>query len=111
MDDNIKQMLLKRSESCCELCGSNEAISFMKVEPKNEFLVLCKTCTEQIEDESKIDINHWHCLNETIWSQTPAVQVMAYRVLNKIAKENCWTQELLDMIYLDDDLYSWAKKK
>ena len=39
----------------------------------------------------------------------PAVQVMAWRLLNFLKHEG-WAQDLLDMLYLDDDTLAWAKK-
>ncbi len=43
-----------------------------------------------------------------MWSTIPAVQVMAYRILKQITKEG-WPQDLLDMLYLEDDILAWAK--
>jgi protein PhnA len=54
------------------------------------------------------NVNHWHCLNETMWSQEPAVQVMAYRILKSIASEG-WPQDMLDMLYLEPEVQEWAE--
>jgi len=43
-----------------------------------------------------------------MWSQLPAVQVMAWRMLARLRSEG-WPQDLLDMLYLDDDVLTWAK--
>jgi protein PhnA len=43
-----------------------------------------------------------------MWSEIPAVQVTAYRVLKQIADEG-WPQDLLDMLYLDDETKEWAE--
>ena len=43
-----------------------------------------------------------------MWSQVPGVQVMAWRMLNRL-KSEAWTQDLLDMLYLDDEILAWAK--
>ena len=43
-----------------------------------------------------------------MWSQVPAVQVMAWRMLTRLSAEG-WPQELLDMMYLDDQTLAWAK--
>ncbi|MCW8922371.1 MAG: alkylphosphonate utilization protein, partial [Gammaproteobacteria bacterium] len=56
----------------------------------------------------KIDVNHWRCLNDSMWNQTPAVQVMAWRMLDRLSAEG-WPQDLLDMLYLDDETLAWAK--
>ena len=69
---------------------------------------ICNTCKEQIEDASQVDANHWRCLNEGMWSTVPAVQVMAWRMLNRIKSEG-WPQDLLDMLYLEEETKTWAE--
>lgn len=53
-------------------------------------------------------VNHWRCLNDSMWSQIPAVQVMAWRMLSRLKNEG-WPQDLLDMLYLEDELLAWAR--
>jgi len=48
-------------------------------------------------------------LNDSMWSQTPAVQVVAYRMLKRLATDNGWAQDALDMIYLEEDTLKWAQ--
>jgi len=55
-----------------------------------------------------MDANHWRCLNQSMWSEIPAVQVMAYRMLTRL-RDEAWPQELIDMLYLDDDTLGWAE--
>jgi protein PhnA len=43
-----------------------------------------------------------------MWSTVPAVQVIAWRMLQRMRGES-WPQDLLDMLYLDEDTLSWAK--
>ncbi len=109
----IEQTLLERSNGCCELCGSDTALTAFDVPPvavadADHAILLCSKCREQVEDADKVDPNHWRCLNDSMWSQIPAVQVMAWRMLNQLASEG-WPQDLLDMLYLDDDVLAWAK--
>jgi len=103
----IEQELLNRSESSCELCKSTTDLSVYEVSPSDgsaeQSVLLCSLCKEQFEDESKIDANHWFCLNDSMWSTIPAVQVASYRMLKKIGN-----QDLLDMMYLEDDVKAWA---
>ena len=110
---SIEKALHARSESKCELCGAIDNLSVYEVPPStngsaDESVLLCETCREQIENPEKVDINHWRCLNDSMWSQIPAVQVMAWRMLTRLRAEG-WPQELLDMLYLDDDTLAWAK--
>lgn len=107
----LEQELIERSGSVCELCGSSNELSVHKVAPSsgtaNEALMVCGICKEQIKTPSKIDVNHWHCLNDTIWSNIAPVQVMSYRILKNIP-DVPWCEELLDMIYLEDEVKVWA---
>ena len=109
---SIEQALFVRSESKCELCGSDHDLSAFSVEPsggsEDQSIVVCDTCNNQINNLEKMDVNHWRCLNDAMWSQVPAVQVMAWRMLTRLSAEG-WPQDLLDMLYLDDELLSWAK--
>lgn len=110
---SIEETLQARSESKCELCGATNGLGVYEVPPGSgdnaeECALLCETCREQIEYPEKIDINHWRCLNESMWSQLPAVQVMAWRMLTRLSSEG-WPQELLDMLYLDDETLAWAQ--
>lgn len=88
----------------CELCSSSEALSAYEVAPKSETITICKTCVESIDEPSK-NTNHWHCLSESMWSENPAVQVMAYRLLTALN-----SQDLLEMMYLEPEVETWAKE-
>lgn len=109
---SIKNELIKRSDSSCELCKATDDLTIYEVSPSDgtseQSILVCNTCNLQLNDDSKIDVNHWHCLNDSMWSTIPAVQVMAYRILNKISNEG-WPQDLLDMLYLEDDVKAWAE--
>jgi protein PhnA len=109
----ISKKLDARSGSKCELCSSTEDLSAYEVKPaKNEneddSVVVCATCSNQIENEDAVDANHWRCLNDSMWSEVPAVQVMAWRMLTRLKAEG-WPQDLLDMLYLDEETLAWAK--
>lgn len=110
---SIEQTLHTRSGSKCELCGNTNELDVYIVPPKSgdsadEAILACATCRDQIENPEKIDANHWRCLNDSMWSQVPAIQVMAWRMLNRLSSEG-WPQNLLDMLYLDDDTLAWAQ--
>jgi len=110
----IEQTLLNRGNSVCELCSSDQNLSVYEIPPtdganSDKSILVCEVCKSQIEGQSELDTNHhWRCLNDSMWSQVPAVQVMAWRMLNRLKSEN-WAQDMLDMLYLDDDLVEWAK--
>lgn len=101
-------ILLERSNSTCELCKSTDNLSAFVVEPKEEEILICEICKSQIENPGSENVNHWRCLNDSMWSEIPAVQVQSWRMLTRLKSEG-WTQDLLDMMYLDDDTLVWAK--
>lgn len=110
---STEKALQARSESHCELCGATETLAVYGVPPDSDgspeqSILVCETCREQIEDPDKVDVNHWRCLNESMWSQVPAVQVMAWRMLTRLRAEG-WPQDLLDMLYLDEETQAWAE--
>ncbi|HFA50301.1 MAG TPA: PhnA protein [Bacteroidetes bacterium] len=110
---SLEKELLERSNSACELCGAAENLKVYTVPPKtsenlDDSALLCANCLGQIEDPEKVNAKHWRCLNESMWSEVPAVKVLAYRMLNRLRGEG-WPLDLLDMLYLDDETLEWAK--
>lgn len=101
------EQLKKRANDICELCGTTENLSAMEVAPSDgsseQSIYVCDTCKGQIAGTSELDGNHWHCLSDTMWSEIPAVKVVSYRLLKKLNN-----QDLLDMIYLEDEIKEWA---
>lgn len=77
-----------------------------KVEEKNS-MYACNTCVGQIENPDTMDANHWRCLNDSMWSEHKSVQVIAWRLLNRLKSEG-WPQDLLDMMYLEEEDLNWA---
>ena len=109
---SIEKALQSRSESKCELCSTADNLSVYEIPPssdgsEDQCILICETCRNQIENPDKTDANHWRCLNDSMWSQIPAVQVMAWRMLTRLSAEG-WPQDLLDMLYLDEETLAWA---
>ncbi len=110
---SVLKELEKRSASKCELCGASENLNVYEVPSASiggvdGSLLTCQTCIEQIEDPAKIQVNHWRCLNDSMWSEYPPVKVVAWRMLSRLKAEG-WPQDLLDMLYLDEETLTWAK--
>ncbi len=110
---SIEQSLKERSDSTCELCGNTEDLNVYKIPESPQAglensILICNTCKEQIEDPEKTEPNHWRCLNDSMWSTIPAVQVMAWRMLNRLKSEG-WPNDLLEMMYMEDEVKEWAK--
>ena len=109
----LEKRLTDRSGNKCELCGYEHDLQIYQVTPTSkgtldDSIYACKNCVAQIEDPEKVDPNHWRCLNESMWSEHLPVQIVAWRMLNRLRSEG-WPQDLLDMMYLDDEALAWAK--
>jgi len=96
-----------RSGGICELCGSSEGLSSLEVAPSDgsdeQSIYVCLNCKTQIES-GELDETHFNCLNDSMWSETPAVAVMSYRLLSALGR-----QDLVDMMYMEDEVKSWAE--
>ncbi|MEA2048114.1 MAG: PhnA domain-containing protein [Campylobacterota bacterium] len=86
----------------CDLCGNEEGLSTYTVAPKDNTISICSLCASSIEDPTR-DEKHWNCLHDAMWSEKPAVQVMAFRLFTQLG-----VQDQLDMMYLEEDLKAWA---
>lgn len=105
--------LIERSGNQCELCGSQSnlkafAVPFSSGKFAEEAIYACETCIAQIEKRAELDSNHWQCLSSAMWSEFPAVQVVSWRMLNRLKQES-WAVDNLDMLYLDDEVLAWAE--
>ncbi len=109
----VEKTLLDRSGSKCELCTSTSNLIVYNIPPNSDesaeqSILLCDTCLGQINNPESADENHWRCLNDSMWTPVPAVQVMAFRQLNTLKSEG-WAQDLLEILYLEDDVKAWAE--
>jgi len=97
-----------RSGGICELCGSSEGLSAYEVpqgdSSEDQSIYICQNCKTQIQDD-ELDETHFNCLNDSMWSEVPAVKVMSYILLSKLGR-----QDLVDMMYLEEDESQWAQK-
>ena len=110
---SLLKKLQERSQSKCELCGSEEQLAIYEVPPsstgdENDSILICHTCADQIENPDNIEVNHWRGLNDSMWSEVSAVQVVVWRMLTRLRSEG-WPQDLLDMMYLSEENLAWAK--
>ena len=78
--------------------GSNE----------DDCIIICDNCRAQIEKKAELNSSHWNCLTESMWSEVPGMQVITWRMLNRLRNES-WAADNLDMMYMDDDRLAWAK--
>lgn len=110
--------LVRRSRSHCELCAKNGVkLDAYEVPPLEEepyldgCIFICDGCRKQIEVPKKMIPSYWRSLNNSLWSEVPAIQVMSVRMLRRLAKNNeIWAEELLEHAYLDPELEEWANQ-
>jgi protein PhnA len=79
-----------------------------KAEAPDNCILICAICSANFAAPAADNANHWRCLNESVWSHVPAVQVVAWRLLHQLAASEDWPQALLDMLDLDDATLAWA---
>jgi protein PhnA len=110
---SLIKSLQDRSGNQCELCASTSNLSIYNVPPNgygtvDDSVLICEICKTQLENPASIDSNHWRCLNESMWSEVDAVKVISWRMLNRLRNEG-WSRDLLEMMYLEDDVKKWAE--
>ncbi len=110
---SLEKKLNIRAGEQCELCAATDNLNPYLVpeaptDTADGHALICAICKTQLEDFSQADPNHWRCLNDSMWSPTPAVQVLAWRMLHRLRAE-AWPQDLLDMMYMEEDTLTWAK--
>ena len=107
--------LTRRAKSKCELTGtSGVALRAYEVPPVGDDPVLERTllvsgeCHAMLDHPSRLAGRSWQCLVEAVWSETPVVQVVAWRMLNELAKREDWARLALDDVFLDPEVEAWA---
>jgi protein PhnA len=109
----LEEQLEQRSAGECELCKSEGVLSLYEV-PHAPYrdadctAMICGKCLAQLNKKEELDSKHWACLKESMWSEVPGIQVISWRMLNRLREES-WAVEQLDMMYLDDDRMEWAR--
>lgn len=110
-DNSFVSELKERSSSVCEFCGSDANLTSLHIAPAEmaaeKCVLACGACAGQLTGEADLDLEHWRCLQDAIWSEQEAVQVAAFRLLQQI-KDEAWAAALIDQMYLDDELIAWA---
>ena len=110
---SIQSELQKRSGNKCELCNAETNLQVYAIPSQDQqnsenSILVCEVCLAQIEKKEQLNSEHWKILGETMWSEVPGVQVVAWRMLNRLRNES-WAADNLDMLYLDDEKLTWAK--
>jgi protein PhnA len=107
--------LARRAKSKCELTGAAGVrllpyeVPPVAVEPDlARTLLLSEACHEVLEQPKRLAGRTWQGLAEVVWSEMPAVQVMAWRMLNHMAKSEDWAREVIEEVFLDPEVEAWA---
>ena len=111
MRNNLDK-LIERAHHICELCGSPEELFAYTLSPKGDDsldhqVALCNLCLAGIESNDFSNSNHWRALTGSIWSETPSVQALSYRILDQLKSQD-WASETLDSVFLDESTILWA---
>ncbi|RPJ33789.1 MAG: phnA protein [Verrucomicrobiaceae bacterium] len=108
--------LARRAKSKCEITGAaGVPLHPYEVPPVGEdpdierTLLLCEECHEMLEHPDRLAGRGWQCLAEAVWSEMPAVQVVAWRMLHELAKREDWAREVLEEVFLDPAVEEWAR--
>ena len=91
----------------CALCSADTPLAAHPVPggPDGASAQICATCAAQIDGTP--DPDHWRGLASAMWSEDPATQVLAARMLTRLADHD-WARDLSDQLWLDDDTRAWA---
>jgi len=94
--------------SVCELCSSEEGVSLVELPvsdgSEEQSLYVCANCKTQIES-GDLDEAHFNCLNDSMWSETPAAKIMSYILWNQLGR-----QDMVEMMYLEEDELKLAEQ-
>jgi protein PhnA len=106
--------LHSRSGGQCELCSSSINLRAQPVDPETvgepeTSVLLCETCHDPVASGKPLEGAHWFCLQESIWSEVAAVQVLTYRLLHRL-KGQTWATDTLEQAYLDEENLRWAER-
>lgn len=110
---SLESDLRVRANNQCELCKSEKNLTVYEVPPHSgqtldDSILVCEKCKLQLDKKEELDAAHWACLNESMWSEVPSVQVVTWRMLNRLRNES-WAAEAIDMMFFDDATLTWAK--
>ena len=108
--------LARRAKSKCELTGVAGVplrpyeVPPVGADPEIErTLLVSEECIEVLDHPDRLKGREWQCLAEVVWSEMPAVQVVAWRMLHALAQREDWAREVIGNVFLDEEVESWAK--
>lgn len=107
--------LARRAKSKCEITGAAGVplrpyeVPPVSAEPEyDRTLLVSETCHEMLDHPDRLAGREWQCLTRAVWSEIPAVQVVAWRMLGELAKREDWAREALQEVFLEPEIEAWA---
>jgi protein PhnA len=114
----IGKDLARRAKSKCEITGAaGVPLRPYEVPPVGEdpeldrTLLISNECHEMLENPRRLAGRTWQGLAEAVWSEMPAVQVVAWRMLSELAKREDWAREVVEEVFLDPEVEAWARSE
>jgi len=108
--------LARRAKSRCEITGAAGVPLWPYEVPPvgaapdiDRTILISESCHEMLEHPERLRGREWQCLAETVWSDLPAAQVTAWRMLRELAKREDWAREALEGVFLDPEIEEWAE--
>lgn len=105
----IEKKLKDRSGSVCEISGAEHDLVVYTLPPHTaesleHSVLIAKSLKDQVENPETTDEKDWRGLSDSMWNENLPVQILSWRMLARL-KNN----DLLEMMYLDEDALAWAK--
>jgi protein PhnA len=100
--------LLARADHRCELCAATDDLAAEPILPVGDPVLACPACRDALAGTEPLEPSGWFSLQQTAWSEHPAVQVASWRLLHRLP-HTTWAVDLLDQLYLDEETLSWAR--
>lgn len=115
--DDLAQLgkdLVRRSHAHCELCGKGgRALAPHEVPPLpprpelEHTIMICGQCQDELAC-GELNPLYWRFLETVVWSDLPAVQVTAVRLVRRLNEQGeSWATALLDTLYLEPAIGQW----
>ena len=105
---SLGRNLSRRARNACELCETRASLRVVEVagNPEPEVdedwaVLVCERCAGLIGGGQE-DPNTLRFLETTMWSECPAVQLSAVRLLRGL--DVVWARQALEGLYLDPEL-------
>ncbi|MGF7025454.1 MULTISPECIES: PhnA domain-containing protein [Sphingobacterium] len=110
----LEEQLQARAGGKCELTGEDATLIAYTLPPEitsnlDNTLLISETLVNQLNKTEQLNPDDWKFLPNAMWAENPSVQIVCWRMLNRLKNEG-WASEALDILYLDDETLLEAKK-